>query len=77
MFVRQAVLEELKQTQGRKDTIAFYILDRRVLTAGRRTNFFGPRIITVISVITIGLPCVPKILNKSGNSMAVRKFAQM
>ena len=44
--------------------------------AGQRANF-GTRIITVISVITIGLPCVPKIPNMSGNNITVQTFAQM
>ena len=48
------------------------ILEKRGPTAGPQTNFFGQRIITVISVITIGLSCVPKI-----PVMAIGKFAQM
>ena len=58
-------------------------LDQRGPTATSRVNF-GPRIITVINVITIRLPCVSKIPNISRNSgvlfgdnMAVRKFVQM
>ena len=37
----------------------------------------GPRIITVICVIMIELPCVPKIPDMSGNNMAFLEFDQM
>ena len=41
------------------------LLDQRGPTAGPQA-YFGPQIITAISVITIGLPCVPKIPDMSG-----------
>ena len=46
-------------------------LNQRGPTAGPRANLR----LRIIIVITIGLPCVPKIPDMSGND--VRKFAQM
>ena len=67
-------------SQKQNDAVAltsfFHNLKHRGPTTGPRATFC-PRIITMISVITKGLPCVPKIPNVSGNNMAVQKFAQM
>ena len=58
-------------------TLYFWMpLKQRGPTVGPRTNLFDPRIITVISVITIGLPCVPKIPDMSGNNTVVQKYPQ-
>ena len=42
-----------------------------------RGSTVSPRIITVISVITIGLPCLLKNPDMYGNNMVARIFAQM
>ena len=63
-----------KRTGKQTDQICFseYLLQHDP-TAGSWVNF-SLQIITVISMITIGLPCIPNIPDMSGDNMAVQKF---